>query len=250
MKTINHWHRASRSAARALLVTIVMTCGSAVPSHASGQVAEGRTCQATLLAATRDDGLVLDIGSDCVLHVRARDEASVGRLALPRPDAKKRRLRRVIAMPDLLIVLTSHPGRLEVYDLPHVAPIPIIGNVALRVPVDAAVHGAGVGHATLFVVDNAEPRSVLMTDEPCDGARLLRFRLDRHRSSRRDVVVARALQQLDGDGYWGAERQRLESVELDGEELRVSVAEDGQRYSAFLTLDGVLLERERIPNRP
>jgi hypothetical protein len=247
MRTDIRWRWARRTAAYRLLLTSLTICGGGVPLQAG---TEPGTCQQALITSARPDGLVLEIGTDCVLQARGPDALSVGRLTLPRPDAKTGRLRRVIATRDLLVVLTSHPGRLQVYTLPDFAGVPLVGNVPLREPVDLAAYDLGGDHATLFVVDNPERRGALMGDEPYDGARLLRFRLARHRSARRDVVVARGLLVLDGGEQWGTESQRLESVELEGNELRVSIFDDRHRYHAYLTLDGVLLERERVPSRP
>jgi hypothetical protein len=64
--------------------------------------------------------------------------------------------------------------------------------------------------------------------------------------ARRDVLIARSIEELSPRFVSASEQRRLEEIEVQDNELRVTVTEDGMRYAEHLTLAGVLLERERL----
>jgi hypothetical protein len=93
------------------------------------------------------------IGSDCVLEARSATGATLGRLELADATAAHR-LRRVLATPDLVFVLRGRPASLEVYELPSMNRIPVVGDLGLREPTDLAVSAKASEPPELYVVDN------------------------------------------------------------------------------------------------
>lgn len=234
---------------------VLMVAGFSAAACAARQQPAGAvnsaTCAGALrMSASNTPGTNIVIGPDCVLEVRTADGATSGRLELADPQSAGR-LRRVVSTPDLLFVLRGRPASLEVYAVPSLNPITVVGELGLREPTDLVVSTTSKETSEVYVLDNVrDSRTWSDADAFFDAPHVARIRLDRHLSDRRDVLIAQRTKNVRGGRLSGLDEWPvLEAIELAKNELRVVVLEGRQRFAEYFTLDGVLLERQQL-NKP
>lgn len=234
------------------LVLIGLCCsGIACASRLSRAVADpAQACADVLRTRSGTEPALVRVTADCVLETGSADGANVRRLSLT--TGGQGQIRRIVPTSDLVFVLRSRPPALDVYELPTLSRIPLVGALGFRRPADLVVVRTSTGQSTAYIVDNA-PDSRFWSDADLvfEGPRVLRVTLERHKSPRRDVLVAQSIDTVGRRLVAGVEEQPLlDGIDLVDNELRVVVIEGRRRFAEYFSLDGVLLERAVIDASP
>lgn len=224
---------------------ILVACASRMPAASASSASQ---CADVLRTTAAAQPVPIAVGPDCVLEVRSTTGATVSRAPLVSADKSRGQVRRIVATPELVFVLRDRPTSLDVYEVPTLAPISVIGSLGLREPTDLAILRTGPAEVTAYVLDNVrDSRTWSDADLVFQGPRVLRVALERHKSARRDVLVARSIDSLRTNLVGGLDQYpSLDAIDVLDNELRVVVVEGQRRYAEYFTLDGVLLEREPL----
>lgn len=236
----------SLAMAMALVVVSSVAASCALSTRIAPEL-HTRVCADALADTDTTAGWRLSVDADCTLRVRDKNDAVTAQLRVSDPQSGRVTLQRIVASSKWLFVLRRDPGRLEVYQLPTLVPVEVIGMDRMRVPSDLALREGADGNTTAYILDNAyDSDRDRSSDESVIGGQVLRVSLTQHTSARRDVIIADLVDRfgtVTSDWYdW----RTLQSIDLSEGEIRIVVHENRQRYVEYFTFDGVRLERQRL----
>lgn len=174
--------------------------------------------------------------TDAVLVLRASDGTLVRRIGGPgQAPGQLRRPNGLSVVDDLLLVVERDNRRVQVFKLPELLPLGLVGEGILRYPYGIAAYTSSRGRCEVYVTDSYQRPDEAVPPAEELGERVRHFGVELTSDGLRASLV-RSFGETSGDGMLHV----VESVAVDPTHNRLLLADEdaGQRDIKVYSLDG------------